>query len=148
MRKMANEKKKAAAAAGPAAKLAKPAAPTVGTGHAATRLRAARFIRGAPYTIERGPPANNPPRRPCLARGGRRRGGALGRRALVPGAGGRGRGGRRGAARARSHCRFVLPFVHLIPDSRTYSVPLVLERQCDRTPGGAGVRGDGGVRGG
>jgi hypothetical protein len=36
--------------------------------------------------------------------------------------------------RARSHCRFVRPRIHFIPDSRTYSVPLVLKRQFDRTP--------------
>ena len=36
-------------------------------------------------------------------------------------------------ARARSHCRFVLPFIRFIPDSLTYSVPLFLKRQCDRT---------------
>ena len=27
-----------------------------------------------------------------------------------------------GVERARSHCRFVLPLIHLIPDSLTYSV--------------------------
>jgi hypothetical protein len=40
-----------------------------------------------------------------------------------------------GANRARSHCRFALPLIHFIPDSLTYSVPLFLERQCDRTLG-------------
>ena len=35
--------------------------------------------------------------------------------------------------RARSHCRFVLPLIHFIPDSLRYSVPLFLKRQCDRT---------------
>jgi galactosylceramidase len=40
-----------------------------------------------------------------------------------------------GARRARSHCRFVLPLIHFIPDSLTYSVPLFLKRQCDRTLG-------------
>jgi hypothetical protein len=48
-------------------------------------------------------------------------------------------GGRReranGAGRARSHCRFVLPLIHFRPDSLTYSLPLFLKRQCDRTPG-------------
>jgi hypothetical protein len=43
-----------------------------------------------------------------------------------------------GTARARSHCRFVLPLIHFIPDSLTYSVPLYLKRQCDRTLGTAG----------
>jgi hypothetical protein len=33
----------------------------------------------------------------------------------------------------RSHCRLVLPLIHFIPDSLTYSVPLFLKRQCDRT---------------
>ena len=32
------------------------------------------------------------------------------------------------AARARSHCRFVLPLVHFIPASLTNLVPLCLER--------------------
>ena len=41
----------------------------------------------------------------------------------------------RGERRARSHCRFVLPPIHLITDSRTYSVPLFLKRHCDRTLG-------------
>jgi hypothetical protein len=40
-----------------------------------------------------------------------------------------------GPSRARSHCRVVLPLVHFIPDSLTYSVPLYLKRQCDRTLG-------------
>jgi hypothetical protein len=35
--------------------------------------------------------------------------------------------------RARSHCRFVLPLIHFIPYSLTYSVPLFLKRQCYRT---------------
>jgi hypothetical protein len=43
------------------------------------------------------------------------------------------------APRARSHrhkhCRFVRPLVHFIPYLRTYSVPLFLKRQCDRTLG-------------
>ena len=42
-----------------------------------------------------------------------------------------------GEARARSHCRFVLSSIHFIPDSLTYSVPLYLKRQCDRTLGEA-----------
>jgi hypothetical protein len=37
------------------------------------------------------------------------------------------------AARARSHCRFVPPLLRFIPVSLTYSVPLSLKRQCDRT---------------
>jgi hypothetical protein len=41
---------------------------------------------------------------------------------------------RRPAFRARSQCRFVLPFIHFTPDSLTYSVPLFLKRQCDRIP--------------
>ena len=48
-----------------------------------------------------------------------------GRHALVP----------RGQPGARSHCRIVLPLVHFIPGLRTYSVPLNLKRQCDRTLG-------------
>ena len=43
---------------------------------------------------------------------------------------------RRGGYRARPHCRFVLTLIHCIPDSLTYSVPLFLKRQCDRTLGG------------
>ena len=38
-----------------------------------------------------------------------------------------------GHRRARSHCRFVPPLIHFIPDSLIYSVPLFLKRQCDRT---------------
>jgi hypothetical protein len=60
---------------------------------------------------------------------------------LLP-ARGQGRRGRRaerqqrpGLLRARSHCRFVLPLIHFIPDSLTYSIPLFLKRQCDRTLG-------------
>jgi hypothetical protein len=33
------------------------------------------------------------------------------------------------------HCRFVRPLINFIPDSLTYSVPLFLKRQCDRTLG-------------
>ena len=48
---------------------------------------------------------------------------------------------RRGIGRARSHCRVVLPVIHFIPDLLTYSVPLFLKRQCDRTLGiGRGPR--------
>jgi hypothetical protein len=39
--------------------------------------------------------------------------------------------------RARSHRRFALPLSHFIPESLTYSVPLFLKRQCDRTLGRA-----------
>jgi hypothetical protein len=46
--------------------------------------------------------------------------------------------GRGGGPRARSHCRFALPLIRFIPYPRTYSVPLFLKRQCDRTPGGPG----------
>jgi hypothetical protein len=41
----------------------------------------------------------------------------------------------RGRDRARSHSCFALPLTHFIPDSLTYSVPLLLNRQCDRTLG-------------
>jgi hypothetical protein len=43
-----------------------------------------------------------------------------------------------GEDRARSHCRFVPPLTHLTPNSltHTYSVPLFLNRQRDRTLGG------------
>jgi hypothetical protein len=47
--------------------------------------------------------------------------------------------GGRGMHRARSHCRFVRPLIHFTPDSLTYSVPLFLKRQCDRTLGMHGV---------
>ena len=40
-----------------------------------------------------------------------------------------------GAARARSHCCCAPPHIHFIPDLLTYSVPLFLKRQCDRTLG-------------
>ena len=48
-----------------------------------------------------------------------------------------------GAARVRSHCRFTLPLIHFIPDSRTYSVSLFLKRRCDRTLGAADADGRG-----
>ena len=35
--------------------------------------------------------------------------------------------------RARSHCRFVLPFIRFVPDSLIHSIPLWSKRQCDRT---------------
>ena len=49
-----------------------------------------------------------------------------------------------GTLRARSHCRFAPPFIHfiIIPDSLTYSVPLFLKRQCDRTPGTLRYKGN------
>jgi hypothetical protein len=37
--------------------------------------------------------------------------------------------------RAQSNCRFVLPLIHFITDSLSYSVPLLLKQQCDRTLG-------------
>ena len=43
--------------------------------------------------------------------------------------------GSAGKSRARSHCRYVAPLIRFIPDSLTYSVPLFLKRQCDRTLG-------------
>ena len=61
---------------------------------------------------------------------------------------------RSGAPRARSHRRFVLPLIHVLPDSLTYSVLLFLKRQCDRTLGLPGIsygkmagRGDGAAAG-
>jgi hypothetical protein len=56
-----------------------------------------------------------------------------------------------GGSRARSHCCFAPPLIRFIPDSLTYSVPLFLKRQCDRTLGGserheAPDDGDGGDR--
>jgi hypothetical protein len=57
-----------------------------------------------------------------------------------PHAGGGGGGvpprGGDGGGRARSRCRPAPPQIHFIPDSRMYSVPLFLARQCDGTPGG------------
>ena len=47
---------------------------------------------------------------------------------------------RRGGLWARSHCRFVLLLIQFIPDLLTYSVPLFLKRQCDRTLGGGESR--------
>jgi hypothetical protein len=46
-----------------------------------------------------------------------------------------GRNSAGGDIRARSHCRFVLPLIHFTADFLTYSVPLFLKRQCDRTLG-------------
>jgi hypothetical protein len=40
-----------------------------------------------------------------------------------------------GLARARSHCRFVTPLIHFMPESLKYSETLFLKRQCDRTLG-------------
>ena len=37
-----------------------------------------------------------------------------------------------GPRRAWPHCRFAPPLIRFIPDSLTYSVPLFLNRQCDR----------------
>jgi hypothetical protein len=55
---------------------------------------------------------------------------------LSDGGGDGGGGARFGiVARARSHCRFVPPLMHFIPDLLTYSSPLFLKRQCDRTLG-------------
>jgi hypothetical protein len=48
-----------------------------------------------------------------------------------------------GARRARSRRRFVLLRIHFIPCSLTYSVPLFLKRQCDRTLGVQPRRGRG-----
>jgi hypothetical protein len=45
---------------------------------------------------------------------------------------------RRGEGRAWSHCRFVLTFIHVIPDLLRESVPLFMNQQCDRTLGGGG----------
>jgi hypothetical protein len=36
-----------------------------------------------------------------------------------------------GGLRARSHCRFVPPLIHFIPNLLTYSVLRFLKRQCD-----------------
>ena len=88
--------------------------------HEATRmLRTAAVCM--PYIL-RAPPPN--PRTPERGHSG-----CSGRRPS--------RGWRRWRARARSHCRFIPPLIHFIPYSLTYSVPLFLKRQCDRTLGGA-----------
>ena len=42
-----------------------------------------------------------------------------------------------GSDRARSRGRSLPPLICFIPDLQTYSVPLFLSRQCDRTPGSA-----------
>jgi hypothetical protein len=44
-------------------------------------------------------------------------------------------------ARARSQCRVARPLTRFIPDSRTYSVPLSLDRHRDQTPGPAALEG-------
>ena len=59
-----------------------------------------------------------------------RRAVALGARALPPRLAD-------GAARARPHCRVVLPLIHFTSDVLTYSMPLFLRRQCDQTLGAA-----------
>jgi hypothetical protein len=61
--------------------------------------------------------------------------------------GGGRRAGAEGARRARSHCRLVAPLIHFVPVLLTYSVPLFLKRQCDRTIGARGG-GSGRPRGG
>ena len=38
-----------------------------------------------------------------------------------------------GGGGARTHCRFAPPLIHFTPCSLTYSAPLFLKRQCDRT---------------
>jgi hypothetical protein len=40
-----------------------------------------------------------------------------------------------GLHRVRSHCRFAPPLIHYMPDSRTYFVPMFLNRQRDGTLG-------------
>ena len=44
-------------------------------------------------------------------------------------------GRERSRLRARAHCRFVPPSIHFVPDFLTYSAPLFLKQQCDRTLG-------------
>ena len=39
----------------------------------------------------------------------------------------------RGVPRVKSHCRFAVQLIHLIPDLLTYSVALLVKRQCDLT---------------
>jgi hypothetical protein len=58
----------------------------------------------------------------------------FGQNADFPSMGGPSGSSRGGGGRARAHCRFVLPRIHFIPDSLTYSAPPYLRRQCDRTP--------------
>ena len=64
----------------------------------------------------------------------------------VRGCGG-GSGAARGAGRAphhggraRSHCRFVLPLIHFIPDLLRDLVPLFLKQRCNRTLHGGRLR--------
>jgi hypothetical protein len=81
-----------------------------------------------------------PPPPPVLARAGARRvAPRVGRAppAVLPSVAARAalEQARPGPPRARAHCRSVLPLVHFIPDSLTYSVLLFLKRQCDRTLG-------------
>jgi hypothetical protein len=106
------------------------------------------FVRGILYVRAGRLTAQNGGFWPGRSRGAADRGGghARGLRhargAAAAGPTGRGRGG----PRARSHCRFVPPLIHFIPDSLTYLVPLFLKRQCDRTLGGLrrfGGRGPG-----
>ena len=40
-----------------------------------------------------------------------------------------------GSARARPYGRVAPPLIHFTPDSLTHSLPLLLKRQCGRTPG-------------
>ena len=42
---------------------------------------------------------------------------------------------RRAPPRARPHICRILPLINFIPNSRTYSVPRPLKRECGRTPG-------------
>ena len=106
------------------------------------------MLKGCSVTFYSSKPLTAPPAAaacgiPCAGGGGRWRlgGGRGGWSGGSSGGGGRpGCGGR--WWRARSHCRFAPPLIHFIPDSLTYSVPLFLKRQCDRTLGG-GLAGAG-----
>jgi hypothetical protein len=77
-----------------------------------------------------------------------RRRGLRPRRGLASGPGAAPSRAAGGGCRARPHCRFAPPLILCAPDSLTYSVPLFLSRQCDRTLGGRRGRGGGGGRGG
>jgi hypothetical protein len=107
-------------------------------------MRKTRHLSQRPEVKVRGPPRRAHLRR-RLRRGGGA-GGALHRGPLPAGQSDRPNG--RGACRTRSHYRFVLPLIHFIPYSLTYSVPLFLKRQCDRTLGVRGHPGRAGQRAG
>jgi hypothetical protein len=96
-----------------------------------TRPRASRFVFNTPPPSHTLPSSRLRPHRPWTP-GSSRASSPARPRARTPSP-----ARTRGPARARSHGCFVLPLILFIPDSLTYSAPLSLKGQCDRTLGPA-----------